>query len=206
MNEPSGSTASWRAAAQSAALMLPFLWPAVALAHHPESEGGGFAAGLLHPVTGPDHVLAMLAVGVWGAQLGPPAIWLLPVTFPLVMACGGMLGLMGLGIPGVEVGIALSAIVLGVMVLGEARPPPVVAAIVVGFFAVFHGLAHGSELPPGASAILYSAGFVIATGCIHAVGIAIGLVHRWPAGKAGLRAAGGLIAVAGAVFLWQALT
>jgi urease accessory protein len=183
---------------RSAAILFLALaaWPARAMAHDPGSGGGGFAAGLLHPVTGPDHVLAMLAVGVWGAQLGAPAIWLLPVTFPLVMAWGGMLALMGLGLPGIEAGIAL----------GEARPGAPLAAIIVGSFAVFHGFAHGAELPPGMSAIRFSAGFVIATGCIHATGIAIGLVHRWPAGRVGLRAAGGAVSLAGAVFLWQALS
>lgn len=196
-----------RAAATAALLFLSLaMFPASAVAHQPEGESGGFAAGLLHPVTGLDHILAMLAVGVWGAQLGAPAIWLLPVTFPLVMAFGGMLGLMGLRLPGIEAGIALSAVVLGFMVLREARPKPAVAAIIVGFFAIFHGFAHGSELPAGSSAILYSAGFVIATGCIHAIGISIGLVHRWPAGRVGLRVAGGAVSLAGAVFLWQAVT
>ncbi len=207
MNDLIGRTNSLRAAATAALLFLCLaMFPASAMAHLPEGESGGFAAGLIHPVTGLDHILAMLAVGVWGAQLGAPAIWLLPVTFPLVMAFGGMLGLMGLRLPGIEVGIALSAIVLGFMVLREARPKPVVAAIIVGFFAIFHGFAHGSELPAGSSAILYSAGFVIATGCIHVIGISIGLVHRWPAGRVGLRVAGGAVSLAGAVFLWQAVS
>ena len=176
------------------------------LAHIHSGEGTGFTAGLLHPVTGLDHVLAMLAVGVWGAQLGAPAMWVLPVTFPMVMAFGGMLGLMGLKLPGIEIGIALSAIVLGVMVLLEARPELWVAAVIVGFFAIFHGCAHGTELPKGASAILYSAGFVIATGCIHLTGITIGLTHRWPVGRVGLRAMGVVIAAGGCWFLWQALS
>jgi urease accessory protein len=196
-----------RAAATGALLFLLLsMWPGSAMAHISGTERGGFAAGLLHPITGADHVLAMLAVGVWGAQLGAPAIWLLPVTFPVVMAFGGMLGLVGLKLPGIEIGIALSAIVLGFMVLREARPKLAVAAVIVGFFAVFHGFAHGAELPPGGNAILYSAGFVIATGCIHATGIAIGLAHRWPAGRVGLRVAGGAVTLAGALFLWQAVS
>ena len=129
-------------------------------------------------MSGADHVLAMVAVGLWGAQLGAPAIWVLPVAFPLVMAMGGMLGLLGVPIPGVEYGIAASAIVLGAAVAFEVRPALVVAALVVGCFAIFHGHAHGTELPPGQSALLYSMGFVIATGCLHAVGIGIGTVHR----------------------------
>jgi urease accessory protein len=165
----------------------------------------GFVNGFLHPISGWDHVLAMVAVGLWGAQLGAPAVWLLPVTFPMVMAFGGMLGLMGIAIPGVEVGIAASAIILGIMVLGELRPPLAVAAAVVGTFAVFHGHAHGTELPEGASGLLYSIGFVVATGCLHGVGIALGVAHRWPLGKAALRAAGALVAVAGVGFLVRAL-
>jgi urease accessory protein len=162
-------------------------------------------SGLRHPVSGLDHILAMVAVGLWGAQLGAPAIWLLPVTFPMVMAFGGMLGLMGFRLPGIEIGIAVSAIVLGIMVCFEARPPLWVAAVIVGFFAIFHGHAHGTELPAGADALLYSIGFVVATGCLHGAGISIGLIHRWSAGKATLRALGMVVALGGAYFLWQAL-
>src|SRR5262249_31070609 len=158
-----------------------------------------------HPVSGLDHVMAMIAVGLWGAQLGPPAVWLLPVTFPMVMAFGGMLALIGVPLPGAEIGIALSALALGAAVATELRPPLPLAAALVGFFAIFHGHAHGTELPPGANGLLYSAGFVIATGCLHAVGIAIGLIHRWPKGRIALRLAGALVAVGGVVFLWQAL-
>ena len=104
-------------------------------------------------VSGLDHVLAMVSVGLWGAQLGAPAVWLLPVTFPMVMAFGGMLGLMGVPLPGVEVGIALSGILLGLAVLSEWRPPLWSAAVIVGFFAIFHGHAHGTELPAGASGL-----------------------------------------------------
>ncbi|MGE5414328.1 MAG: HupE/UreJ family protein [Syntrophomonadaceae bacterium] len=177
-----------------------------ALAHTRGGEGAGFVAGLAHPVSGLDHVLAMIAVGLWGAQLGPPAVWLLPVTFPIVMAFGGTLGLVGVKIPGIEVGIALSAIGLGAAVLFEARPKLGIAAVLVGFFAIFHGHAHGTELPAGANGLLYSIGFVIATGLLHATGIAIGLVHRWPAGRTALRCAGAVVAVAGLTFLWRALT
>lgn len=178
--------------------------PLVAFAHEEKGAASGFAAGVHHPISGLDHVLAMLAVGLWGAQLGQPAMWVLPVAFPMVMAFGGMLGLLGVPIPGVEIGIALSAVVLGAMVLTEARPPLWVAAIVVGLFAIFHGHAHGTELPDGASGLTYSIGFVIATGLLHATGIAIGLVHRWKPGKVALRACGALVALGGVYFLWQA--
>jgi urease accessory protein len=184
--------------------LLGALAPA-ALAHVQSGQAAGFLTGFVHPVSGPDHVLAMVAVGLWGAQLGVPAIWVLPITFPIVMAFGGFLGLLGVPLPGVEIGIAASAILLGAAVMTERRPPLYVAAALVGFFAIFHGYAHATELPPGQSALLYSLGFVVATGCLHAVGIAIGAAHRWPAGRSALRFAGAGIGLAGVFFLWRAL-
>ncbi len=192
--------------ATRAALAFAFALLAVpAWAHEQQGQATGFLTGLAHPVSGLDHVLAMVAVGLWGAQLGAPAIWLLPVTFPLVMAVGGFLGLVGVPLPGVEIGIAVSAVVLGTLVALEARPPSWVAAVAVGFFALFHGHAHGTELPAGQSGLLYSLGFVVATGALHACGIGIGLVHRWPWGRWLLRLAGAAVAAAGAYFLWRAL-
>ena len=192
--------------ARRIALIAAVLAPAIAFAHEETGQAAGFLAGLLHPVTGIDHVLAMISVGLWGAVLGPPAIWVLPVAFPLVMALGGLMGLLGIPLPGVEIGIALSAIVLGTMVLAEARPPIWLAALIVAVFAVFHGHAHGRELPEGTSALLYSLGFVIATGLLHAVGILLGAAYRWPAGRRGLRVAGAGVALAGIFFLWRAAT
>jgi len=177
----------------------------VIFAHEQVGAAAGFLNGLRHPVSGLDHVLAMIAVGLWGAQLGQPAIWLLPVTFPMVMAFGGFLGLVGVPLPGVEIGVALSAVLLGLMVAREVRPPLAAAAALVGFFAIFHGYAHGTELPEGQSGLTYSIGFVIATGCLHAVGIAIGLIHAWPTGRTALRFAGAFVTVAGFYFLWNAL-
>ena len=193
------------AASRAAAWSLGLLLALPAWAHTGQGQAAGFLTGLRHPISGLDHVLAMVAVGLWGAQLGAPAIWLLPVTFPLVMAFGGFLGLLGVPLPGVEVGIAVSAILLGAMVAREARPPLWLAASVVAFFAVFHGHAHGTELPAGQSGLLYSVGFVICTGCLHATGIAIGLVHRWGWGRIALRAAGVVVAAGGVFFLWRAL-
>jgi urease accessory protein len=163
---------------------------------------GGFFGGVSHPLFGPDHVVAMVAVGLWGAFLGPPAIFLLPVVFPLVMAFGGVLGILGLPLPHVELGIAVSAIVLGLMVALAARPHLFVAALLVGAFAIFHGYAHGAELPEGADPVAYSVGFVMATGFLHLCGIGFGLLARWPAGRLAVRAAGGAIAAAGAVFVY----
>jgi urease accessory protein len=179
-------------------LVVPTCSPAFA---HTGSGSGGFVGGFLHPVFGPDHVVAMVAVGLWGAFLGPPAIWLLPIVFPLVMAGGGVLGILGVPLPGVEIGIAISAIVLGLMVALAARPPLWVAAVLVGAFAIFHGHAHGGELPPGTDAVAFSVGFVVATGLLHLTGIAFGLLARWPAGRVTVRAAGGAIALAGLAFL-----
>jgi len=184
------------------AVLLPMLlWAQVAFAHAQQGEAKGFLTGFRHPISGLDHVLAMVAVGLWGAQLGSPAIWFLPVAFPMVMALGGMLGLMGVPLPGVEYGIALSAVMLGAAVMFEIRPPLAIAALLVGFFAIFHGHAHGTELPPGESGLLYSMGFVIATGCLHGVGISIGAVHRWMWGQRMLRVAGAFVAVGGVFFM-----
>jgi urease accessory protein len=186
-------------------MMLVLAGSEPVLAHEQSGAARGFLTGFLHPLSGLDHVVAMIAVGLWGAQLGPPALWLLPVTFPMVMAVGGFLGLMGVTLPGVEIGIALSALLLGVMVASEARPSLLIAASLVGFFAIFHGHAHGTELPAGQSGLAYSIGFVVATGLLHGVGIAIGVVHRWPAGRVALRVAGAAVAVAGVAFLWGAV-
>jgi urease accessory protein len=186
--------------------LLIALWPTSALAHIQQGAAAGFLTGFLHPISGLDHVLAMVAVGLWGAQLGAPAIWVLPVAFPMVMATGGMLALMGVHLPGIEYGIAASAIMLGVAVMFEIRPPLALAAILVGVFAIFHGHAHGTELPPGQSALLYSMGFVVATGCLHALGIGIGTVHRWTWGQKLLRAAGAVVALGGVFFLWRAIS
>lgn len=184
---------------------LPCLVLGSAALAHTGNVGGGFVGGLAHPVFGPDHVAAMVAVGLWGAFLGAPAIIILPVVFPLVMAFGGVLGILGVPLPGVEIGIAVSAAVLGMMVALAARPPLWVAAVIVGVFAIFHGHAHGTELPAGADAVAYSAGFVIATGCLHLAGIAFGLLARWPWGRVAVRAVGAGIAVAGLMFLGRAL-
>jgi urease accessory protein len=171
------------------------------LAHSESTLASGFAGGFSHPLFGPDHLIAMVAVGLWGAFLGTPAIWLLPIVFPMVMAFGGVLGIVGVEIPWVETGIAVSAIVLGLMVALGVRAPLAVAVVLVGAFAIFHGHAHGTELPAAADAIAYSVGFVVATGLLHLAGIAFGSLTRWPAGQIAVRAAGGAIAVAGVIFL-----
>lgn len=173
----------------------------VAYAHEGGGITGGFVSGFIHPILGWDHVAAMVAVGLWGAFLGNPAIWVLPVVFPLVMAFGGTLGVMGIPIPFIETGIAVSAIVLGGMVAFGVRAPLWIAAVLVGVFAIFHGHAHGTELPGAVNPLAYSAGFVISTGMLHLSGIAFGLLVRWPAGKVAVRTCGVIISLAGVGFL-----
>jgi urease accessory protein len=191
--------AIWLSAA--AAVLLP----GAALAHTGIGVIGGFQSGLTHPIFSFDHVVAMVAVGLWGAFLGQPAIWLLPVVFPVVMAFGGLAGVLGVPLPGVEMGIALSAVALGAMVALALRPPLWVAAVLVGAFAIFHGHAHGTELPEAANPLAYGVGFVIATGLLHLSGIALGLLSRWPVGLGAVRVGGGLIACVGLFFLAGAL-
>lgn len=173
----------------------------LAHAHSEAGAVGGFISGFVHPVSGWDHVAAMVAVGIWGAFLGAPAMWLLPVIFPLVMAMGGALGVLGVPVPGVETGIALSGVVLGAMIVFAVRPPLWVAGALVAIFAIFHGYAHGAELPQAANAVTYALGFVIATGLLHLAGIALGWLIRWHWGRMAVRATGGLIAATGFAFL-----
>ncbi len=160
------------------------------LPHVDSGLAGGFAAGLWHPVSGLDHAIAMIAVGLWAAQLGGAALWRLPVGFMAAMALGGALGSMGLQVPGVELGIAVSGVVLVALVLSASRPAPWVALLVVSLFALLHGHAHGTEVSAGASAVLYSAGFLVATGALHLTGIALGLLHRGERSRPALRARG----------------
>lgn len=173
---------------------------------HDVHGSGGFLSGVMHPLTGLDHLVAMVAVGLWGAQLGRPASIWLPVAFPLVMACGAFAALAGAPLPYVEVGVAASAILLGLAVACEWRPKLPLALTCVAVFAVFHGYAHGAELPEGEDGLRYSLGFVLATGALHAVGIAIGLVHRFDRGRVALRALGLVVAAVGGWFLWGSVS
>jgi len=176
-----------------------------ASAHSEAGAAGGFVSGFLHPITGLDHIVAMVAVGLWGAFLGKKAMWALPVIFPMVMALGGALGILGVPLPFVEIGIALSGVVLGLMVACAVRPPLWVAGVMVGIFAIFHGHAHGTELPHAASPLTFAIGFVVSTGLLHLAGIAFGLLTKWPWGVAAVRAGGALIALTGFLFLFGIL-
>ena len=166
---------------------------------------GGFISGFMHPLSGLDHIVAMVAVGLWGVFLGKPAIWLLPIIFPLVMAFGGALGVIGVDIPAIETGIALSGIVLGLAVAFAVKPPLWVAGLLVGVFAIFHGHAHGTELPNATSPLVFSIGFVTATGLLHLLGIAFGELARWSWGEKVVRTGGMVIAAIGSAFLLGAL-
>jgi urease accessory protein len=166
-------------------------------AHIIDAGGAGLAQGFSHPFTGLDHILAMVAVGIWAAQAGRPSLWVLPVAFPLAMAGGGLLGVAGVPVPGVEAGIAASVLGLGLLIAFQAKPPLALSIALVGLFALFHGHSHGPELPQAASPVLYGLGFIVATAILHAIGLGIGLVMRLPKGMMAVRVGGGAIAAAG---------
>ena len=182
-------------------LLLLLCAPGPAAAHTEAGVAGGLLSGFFHPLTGLDHLVAMVAVGLWGAQLGAPGIWVLPICFPTVMAVGGLLGIAGVPLPWTELVIAASALVLGFAVAAALRVPFWAAAVVVGAFAVFHGYAHGLELPGAANPLAYGIGFVVATGLLHASGILIGTLTRWRTGAQAVRVLGAGIAGLGGMFL-----
>ena len=162
-----------------AAGLLAFALAGPALAHTGHAEGGGFAHGFLHPLAGIDHLLAMVAVGVWAARQGGRAVLALPAAFVVMLAGGAALGMAGVTLPGVEAAIAASVAVLGLLALVNRRVPVAAAMALVGAFAVFHGHAHGAEMPEGAESLRYGLGFVAATALLHTAGIATALAGRW---------------------------
>ncbi len=181
------------------------LLPESAGAHIIGGAQGGFGSGFEHPLTGPDHFLAMFAVGLWGAQMGGRQVWALPVAFPLIMVVGGVAGMAGLPFTGVEIGIALSIMALGLAIVLAWRPAEWVALVLIAYFALCHGYAHGGELPRAANPADYVIGFVLATGMIHLFGIGVGLALNKPAGGRLSRGLGALIGLAGIYFLVPAL-
>ncbi len=183
--------------------LLPLLFialPTAALAHTGHGEASGFVHGFMHPVGGLDHVLAMVAVGVFAYVLGGKALWLVPLSFVGMMAVGFLLGLGQVDVPFVELGIALSSVVIGAAA-AWGRPMPVAAAMsLVGVFAIFHGHAHGAEMPVDTSGLAYAAGFIVATALLHAAGIAAAMGVAKLVGKYGkpvAQVAGGLFALGG---------
>lgn len=181
--------------------------PGVAYAHDGTNLAlGGFLSGLVHPVLGYDHLLAMLSVGILSAQIGGRAIWTVPATFVSVMAVGGLLGLIDIGLTATEFGIAVSLVILGSVIAAERRLSILVAMVGVGFFAIFHGYAHGSEVPETAEPFLYALGFLIGTALIHITGVVIGDISRhYERGKIILRVGGALIALIGLLFVFGVL-
>ncbi|WKZ33162.1 MAG: HupE/UreJ family protein [Thermodesulfobacteriota bacterium] len=178
------------------------LTPAAAYAHTGMGNAHGFMHGFGHPAGGLDHVLAMVAVGIWAAQAGNRAVWAVPTAFVSLMAFGGFLGLSGIAVPLIEEGIATSVLVLGLLVTAAARFPVALSVAIVGVFAVFHGHAHGAEIPGSASGLAYSAGFVISTALLHLCGIGIGVAFKALNRVHLVRYAGGLIAAGGAWLLF----
>ncbi len=175
--------------------------PGAADAHIIQGGAVGFQSGFTHPLTGPDHFLAMFAVGLWGAQMGGRSVWTLPVTFPLIMVLGGIMGILGVPLIGIETGIAASIIALGLAIAFSWKPPEWVALLLISIFAICHGYAHGSELPKAADPADFAIGFVIATGLIHLFGIGVGLALYKPYEGRIARALGALIALGGVYFL-----
>lgn len=160
--------------------LVLLLAPAVSIAHTGTHDVGGFTQGILHPVLGFDHFLAMVSVGIVSAQIGGKAIWQVPLTFVTVMILGGITGIMGIPIPlfSVELGIAFSVFVLGVAIASTRNLPTLVTMLFVGFFAIFHGHAHGIEMPETGLPVLYILGFVTGTALLHITGVGIGLLSR----------------------------
>jgi urease accessory protein len=174
-----------------------FLIPTFAQAHPGHGADGGLAHGFTHPFGGLDHILAMIAVGLWAAQLGKRALWSVPATFVGVMLLGGALGMGGFTLPFVEQGILASVFILGLLIAFTSRLPLAASAAVVGVFALFHGCAHGAEMPADSSSFAYMAGFAIATALLHAAGLGLGAAaqHKLPAPA--IRFAGAAVVLAG---------
>jgi urease accessory protein len=186
-----------------AALVL-VLAPALAFAHTGIGDTNSIAHGFMHPMSGIDHLLAMVAVGLFAAHLGGRALSLVPLSFMAMMAFGGVLGIARIGLLYVEIAIGLSVVVLGTIVATRANPPLAIAMALVGLFAMFHGYAHGAEMPDTASGLAYGAGFILATALLHAIGVGLGILigeAGRPYARTISQVAGGAIALAGVAIL-----
>ena len=209
--EPTRASPAWfagrgtRGVWMIVAIGIESLLSSPALAHMGTGLPGGFVSGFRHPLSGFDHLLAMIAVGLWGAFLGRPLIYALPVVFPAMMVAGAIMGMLVVPLPPAEIGIALSVLALGGCIALSVKAPVWAACLVVALFAVFHGYAHGKELPSAADPVSYSAGFVLATGLLHVFGIGLGTLNHRPHGVVATRSLGAVIAVLGAWFLYRAV-
>jgi urease accessory protein len=190
---------AWAVAAVASLTWTP------ASAHVGTGLPGGFVAGFTHPLGGFDHLLAMVSVGIWGAFLGRPLIYVLPVVFPAMMVVGAIVGMFAVRVPSAEFVIALSVLALGGCIALAVTAQERIASLLVAVFAVFHGYAHGKELPSAADPLGYSAGFVLVTGALHLTGIGLGTLNKWPYGVVATRNLGGLIAMCGVWFLYRAV-
>ncbi len=179
------------------------LCSSMALAHDGTTlPYGSFLSGLTHPVLGADHFLAMLSVGIVSAQMGGRAIWTVPATFVLVMALGGVLGWLDVGLTALEAGIAFSVLALGTVIAADKVLPVPLVMSAVGIFAVFHGYAHGAEMPVVAQPVTYALGFMSGTAFLHLAGVLIGdISQHYARGKIILRISGAAIAALGGFFL-----
>lgn len=166
---------------------------------------GGFLTGFLHPLGGLDHFLAMFAVGLWGAQIGGRSVWTLPVTFPLIMVAGGILGILDVPLPWAEIGIAISLLVLGSAIALKWKANEIIMLLLISIFAICHGYAHGVELPKAADPADYAIGFVVSTGLIHVFGIGMGIVSQKLFLGHLTRVLGVFIILAGVYFLTKAI-
>ena len=190
--------ATWLAFAVA---MLLVLSPRIVFAHTGIGDVNGFTSGLAHPIGGIDHLAAMIGVGIWAAQRGGRAIWLVPLAFMVVMSLGGLLAMLAVSIPLVEPGIAASVLILGILIGAAVRLPLVASALLVGAFALFHGHAHGAEMPHTASGLMYGIGFLTGTALLHACGVGIGLIARQPRSIWLARFAGSAMVVCGIYLL-----
>ncbi len=180
-------------------LGLLLLFPGIAAAHTGVGETTGFMHGFGHPIGGADHLLAMIAVGLWAAQAGGRALWVVPSTFVAVMVLGGVVGFSGVPVPFIEEGILGSVLVLGVLIACAYRLPLAYSALIVGFFAIFHGYAHGAEMPSATAigAASYTVGFAVATAILHTAGVAFGVLAQRISLEQVNRLAGSAIALGG---------
>jgi urease accessory protein len=181
----------------SITLVLALVFPGLALAHTGAGEAAGFMHGFGHPIGGADHLLAMVAVGLWAAQIGGRALWAVPCTFVGVMIVGGVLGFTGVPVPFIEEWILVSVLILGFLIAGAFRFPLIYSTLIVGFFAVFHGHAHGAEMPASIGAGSYTVGFALATAMLHVAGIGLGALMQKTNLHTVTRFAGGAVALSG---------
>ncbi|PYB77462.1 MULTISPECIES: HupE/UreJ family protein [Rhizobium] len=208
MDRLSSKAAPTRQSLAAAGLAVAFLFiPSLAQAHVMDGPLGGFGSGFGHPLAGPDHFLAMLAVGLWGAQMGGRSVWTLPATFPLVMCIGGVAGMLEILPSGiVQAGIAISVLALGAAIAAAWKAPEWLALALISAFAILHGIPHGVLAPRASDPAAFTVGFVVSTGVIHVVGIGIGAALKPIAQGKLVQAIGAAIALAGVWFLLALVT